>query len=589
MEPARLRALAERWIADDFDAATRQELAALLEQSDFSLTDLADRFAGRLEFGTAGLRGILGAGPNRMNRAVVARATWGLARTLLALVPDAAERGVIVGGDARAMSRQFSEDAASILAAAGLRVALFPEPVPTPLVGFAVGHLGAAGGVVVTASHNPREYNGYKVYWENAVQIVPPVEARIAEAIAAAPPARDLEMPALEGLRARGRVILMPPEVERSYLDGLRRLAIRPGEGDRELPIVYTPLHGVGDHLARLALREAGFSAVTSVPEQRDPDGAFPTVAFPNPEEPGTLDRAVALAEETGAALVLANDPDADRLAACVLHGGEIRRLTGNQLGVLLAHYLLTEKPPSPGMAGKRAVLASIVSTPLAGRIARDLGAHYEETLTGFKWIANRAFELEREGCELVLGFEEALGYCVGNLVRDKDGISAAVIVAEMAAVLRARGRTLLDELEAIGRRWGVFASAQVNVTRPGTSGAAAIQAMMDALRASPPTEVAGDEVVAVADYRARIRTEMQAGAEPRLAPLTLPASNVLTFELASGSRIVARPSGTEPKAKFYIDVCERAHPAEAVADATARAAGGIARLAQAFRSLAGV
>jgi phosphomannomutase len=589
MESARLRALAERWIADDFDAATRQELAALLEQSDFSLTDLADRFAGRLEFGTAGLRGILGAGPNRMNRAVVARATWGLARALLALVPDAAERGVIVGGDARAMSRQFSEDAASILAAAGLRVALFPEPVPTPLVGFAVGHLGAAGGVVVTASHNPREYNGYKVYWENAVQIVPPVEARIAEAIAAAPPARDLEMPELEGLRAHGRLILMPPEVERSYLDGLRRLAIRPGEGDRELPIVYTPLHGVGDHLARLALREAGFSAVTSVPEQRDPDGAFPTVAFPNPEEPGTLDRAVALAEETGAALVLANDPDADRLAACVLHGGEIRRLTGNQLGVLLAHYLLTEKPPSPRMAGKRAVLASIVSTPLAGRIARDLGAHYEETLTGFKWIANRAFELEREGYELVLGFEEALGYSVGNLVRDKDGISAAVIVAEMAAVHRARGRTLVDELEAIGRRWGVFASAQVNVTRPGTSGAAAIQGMMDVLRASPPTQVAGDEVVAVADYRARIRTEMRAGGRSRLAPLALPASNVLTFELASGSRIVARPSGTEPKAKFYIDVCERAHPAEAVADATARAEGSISRLAQAFRSLAGV
>jgi phosphomannomutase len=584
MDFTRVRDLAERWIADDLDPSTRQELRALLAQDDPAATDLADRFAGKLEFGTAGLRGVLGAGPNRMNRAVVARTTWGLAQELLASVPGAAQRGVVVGGDARKMSRRFCEDVAAILGAAGLRVVLFPEPAPTPIVGFAVRHLGAAAGVVVTASHNPREYNGYKVYWENAAQIVAPVDGRIAAAIDRAPAARDVELPPLDALRAAGRVIDASPEVERSYLDAIRRLAVRPGEGDRGLRIVYTPLHGVGDKLVRQALREAGFSSVTSVPEQQKPDAAFPTVAFPNPEEPGTMDRSLALARKTGANLVLANDPDADRLAAAVLHQGEHTQLTGNQLGVLLGHYLLTERPPSP--LARRAVLASIVSTPLAGLIASDLGVHYEETLTGFKWIANRAIELERQGYELVLGFEEALGYCVGGVVRDKDGISAAVIVAEMAAVLRSRGRTLLDELDAIGQRWGVFVSSQVNVTRAGASGGAAIEAMMGGLRASPPQQVANDEVVAIADYRTRVRTDARAGGVA--SPLLLPVSNVLAFELASGSRIIARPSGTEPKAKFYFDVCERARSGERVAEARGRAEASMRRLADAFAGLVG-
>jgi phosphomannomutase len=585
MDPARLRALVERWIADDLDPACREELSGLLLHPDLEATDLADRFSGHLQFGTAGLRGVLGAGPNRMNRAVVVRTTWGLARALLASVPDAAERGVVVGGDARAMSRQFSEDAAATLGGVGIRVVLFPEPVPTPLVGFAVEQFGAAAGVVITASHNPREYNGYKVYWENAAQIVPPVDDLIAQAIDRAPAAREIEMPALEALRASGRLIETPPELTRSYLDAIQRLAVRPGEGDRGFSIVYTPLHGVGDRLTRRALREAGFSSVSSVPEQQEPDGAFPTVAFPNPEEPGTLDLALSQARRAGAALVLANDPDADRLAVAVLHEGRIVPLTGNQLGVLLGHYLLTERPPPRPGDRKRAILASIVSTPLAGRIAADLGAHYEETLTGFKWIANRAVELEREGYEFVFGFEEALGYCVGNVVRDKDGISAATLVAEMAAVLRSRGRTLVDELEAIGRRWGVFASAQVNVTRTGPNGAATIEGMMAALRASPPARIAGDELVALADYQARARTDMRAGGA--VAPLELPSSNVLAFELASGSRIVARPSGTEPKAKFYFDLCDAVRPGESAAQARARAEASIERLAQAFRTLA--
>jgi phosphomannomutase len=576
---ADLRARAERWIADDPDPSTQEELRALLGQRDVASTDLADRFAGSLEFGTAGLRGVIGAGPNRMNRAVVARATWGLARELLERVPGAAERGVVVGGDARRMSRELSEDVAAILAAAGIRVVLFRAPVPTPLVGFTVKSLGAAGGVVVTASHNPGEYNGYKVYWENAAQIVPPVDARIAAAINRAPPAREVTRPSLEALRASALVTDATPDVERAYLDALRGLAVDASGGDRSLRLVYTPLHGVGDALVRRALAEARFTDVTSVPEQREPDGAFPTVAFPNPEEPGAMRLAIALAQQTGAALVLANDPDADRLAVAVSDGDGYRQLTGNELGVLLGHYLLTDKP----VTKPRAVLASIVSSPLLGRIASSLGVHYEETLTGFKWIANRAIELESEGFEFVFGYEEALGYCVGSAVRDKDGISAAVLAAEVAAVLRARGQTVQSELDAIARRWGVFASAQVTITRTGASGTAAIHAMMAALRDSPPRRIAESEVVFVADYDARRRTELRTGAS---ADLTLPRSSVLALELGCGSRVIARPSGTEPKAKFYFDVREDVVGAEPTEMAKARALSRLSRISDAFMSL---
>jgi phosphomannomutase len=583
MDLLELRARAERWIADDPDPRTQDELRALLAlpEPDLAKTDLADRFAGALEFGTAGLRGVLGAGPNRMNRAVVARATWALAQELLASVPDAAKRGVVVGADARRMSRELSEDTAAILAAAGLRVVLFRTPVPTPLVGFAVKNLRAAGGVVVTASHNPPEYNGYKVYWENAAQIVPPIDVHIAARIERAPAAREVQRGDLDGLRARGLVSDAPDAVVRGYLDALRALAVHPGEGDRTLRIVYTPLHGVGDALLRQALAEGGFTDVTTVPEQQKPDGAFPTVAFPNPEEKGAMDLAFALARSTSAQLVLANDPDADRLAVAVPEGPGFRQLTGNQVGVLLGHYLLTEKKATR----PRAVLASIVSSPLLGRIAASLGVRYEETLTGFKWIANRAMELEREGLEVVFGYEEALGYSVGDVVRDKDGISAALIAAELTAVLRARGLTLQQELERIARRWGVFTSTQVNVTRKGASGIAAIRAMMDRLRGSPPARVGSDEVVAVADYEARTRVDTRTRA---VNPLTLPQSNVLTFELASGSRIIARPSGTEPKAKFYFDVREEVRGDETVALATDRAVAAMGALSAAFVALAG-
>jgi phosphomannomutase len=478
-------------------------------------------------------------------------------------------------------------------------------------VGFLVKRSNAAAGVVVTASHNPPEYNGYKVYWENAAQIVPPVDSRIAAAIDRAPSAREVVRPKMATLRSAGAIVDTPADTERQYLEAVRALAVHPTGGDRAVRVVYTALHGVGDALVRRGLREAGFMNVTSVAEQAEPDGSFPTVNFPNPEEPGAMDLALALAHKTKADLVLANDPDADRLGVAVSDPSAakgdaptspgpaagsrplFRQLTGNEIGVLLGHYLLSERPSAGPQ--RRAVIASIVSSPLLGRIAKDLGAHYEETLTGFKWIANRAIELEREGFEFVFGYEEALGYCVGSAVRDKDGISAALLFAEMAAVLRSRGLSPAHCLDDIARRWGVYTSTQLSVTKPGASGRAEIETMMEALRKSPPMCVAGDDVVAVIDYEARVRAQTtqpqlqlqleQGGGGP--TALALPASNVLALELASGSRIVARPSGTEPKAKFYFDVREDRRSGESVRDATARAHSKVAALAQAFAELA--
>jgi phosphomannomutase len=421
------------------------------------------------------------------------------------------------------------------------------------------------------------------VYWENAAQIVPPVDARIAAAIDKAPAARDVPRPSLAELRARDRLRGVPAEIERAYTEAVLSLSVHPAEGDRTLRIVYTALHGVGDALVRRVLERAGFTDVASVPAQQKPDGAFPTVAFPNPEEPGAMDLAFALARERGADLVLANDPDVDRLAAAIPDGGEFRQLTGNDLGVLLGHYLLTERERR---GGSRAVLASIVSSPLLGRIARDLGVRYEETLTGFKWIASRSIELEREGCEFVFGYEEALGYCVGSVVHDKDGISAALLTAELAAVLRARGQTLKGALEGIERRWGVFTSSQISATRKGADGRAAIRAMMQALRGSPPERLADDEVLALSDYEAGTCIDLRPRAVARLA---LPKSDVISLDLASGSRVIARPSGTEPKAKFYFDVREEVLPGEPVARAEARAAARMKRIADAFVVIAGL
>jgi phosphomannomutase len=580
-----LLARAARWARDDPDPKTRAELEALLSSPDPTKTDLADRFAGWLEFGTAGLRGVLGAGPNRMNRAVVLRTTRGLAEEVLATFPDATDKGVVIGYDGRHYSREFAIDTALVLAAAGIHAHLFEGVAPTPLTAYAVTRLGAVAGVMVTASHNPPEYNGYKAYWRNGAQIIPPTDERIAARIAKAPPAKDVPRLDMEGARARGLVTTVPASVTASYLEAVRELGVHDG-GDRSMPIVYTAMHGVGDVLARKALAQAGFTHVTSVPEQQKPDGDFPTVAFPNPEEKGAMDLSFALAQKESAKLILANDPDADRLAVALPREGAgetgFVQLTGNQVGVLMGHYLLTERPKVAGE--KLFAAASIVSSPMLGHIAEQLGVHYEETLTGFKWIANVAMDREKEGYTFAFGYEEALGYTVGDVVRDKDGISAAAIVAEMAAVLGSRGKTLLAELEAIYRRYGLYVSSQVNLTRKGVTGAREIASLMDGLRENHPKRVADKDVLATRDYMTRERVD----AKGVKSALSLPKSNVLTFELSGGSRIIARPSGTEPKVKFYFDVREAVGDAESLAEAETRANRVMKGLADAFVRLVG-
>ena len=546
---------AERWLADDPDPVTHDELRALLDARDEAA--LADRFDAHLEFGTAGLRGVLGAGPNRMNRAVVIRTTAGLCAYVLATIPDAAERGIVVGYDGRHMSRRFALDTAAVIAAAGITAHVFEDVAPTPLTAYAVKHLRAAAGVMVTASHNPPEYNGYKAYWDNGAQIIPPQDVGIAAAIDAVPSvasvARDEHSP---------RVKPVPAEVTDAYLTALR--ALTPVTGRHQpLTMVYTALHGVGNALATLVL--AHWGAVHSVPEQAEPDGRFPTVAFPNPEEKGALDLSFALAKRVGAQVILANDPDADRLAVAVPRGDGWAQLSGNDVGVLLGHHLLTEGDPS----GRRLVAMSIVSSPLLGVIAKKLGVRCEETLTGFKWIANRAMEVEAAtGERFVFGYEEALGYSVGTLVRDKDGISAAYVAAGLASALATRGETLASRLEAIHREYGYFASGQRSVTARGADGMAAIATTMKAFRARPLDALGGRPVVATRDYQTGLRTD----ASGAVTPIGLPPSNVIAYELEGGSRVMLRPSGTEPKIKFYFDVREEIAAGESYADGAARA-----------------
>jgi phosphomannomutase len=535
----RLRGQAVSWIAGDPDAETRAELEAIVDANDEIA--LAERMSAPLEFGTAGLRGIVGAGPGRMNRAVVIRTTRALAEYLLAREPDARTRPVVVGWDARLSSERFADDTIGVLAAAGIPVRCFERYASTPLVAYVARSLGASAAVVVTASHNPPEYNGYKLYASNAVQIVSPVDQEIAERIAHMGPAKDI--PRVEDPRRAGHVKIEPvPEslITRYVSDLCTHWGGRPA--DRSIRIVYTPLHGVGAELVERALRESGFDQVHVVAEQAAPDGRFPTVQFPNPEEPGALDRALALADQVQADLVLANDPDADRLAVCVpTPSGRWLQLSGNQVGFLLEARALSEPAPV-----KPLVVASVVSSPLAREIAEASGARFEETLTGFKWIWNAALELEsREAVRFVFGYEEALGYCVGRNVRDKDGIGAALAFAILTAEARAAGQSVLEVLGEIYRRHRLWTSVQRSVVRPGLTGMAEIAAAIQRLAGAPPAAIGGRRVERVLDYRT--------GAEAR--PRWLGRTAMVQLDLTGGGRLLARPSGTEPKLKIYVDL----------------------------------
>ncbi|MDB4962767.1 MAG: pgm [Myxococcales bacterium] len=566
------RDAADAWLAEDPDPTTVQELRQLLaavdKNEEAAIRDLTERFTGSLEFGTAGLRGIIGAGPQRMNRVLVRKVSAGLAAYLIANVPDAKRRGVLIGHDARRNSRVFSEDTARVLGGAGIKVFLAHRPWPTPTTAWAVTEKNACAGVMVTASHNPPAYNGYKVYWGNGAQIIPPHDVGIAATIETIGKTNELPMPGLDELRRNGLLIDLDESLHDDYLDKVCALRASPDVDGRSLVVAYTPLHGVGALSVEGGMKRAGFPQIHTEKSQREPDPEFPTVAFPNPEEKGAMDRVLALAAEVKADLVLANDPDADRLCCAVPEGAGYRVLTGDQVGALLADYLLDVTPKD-----KRMVATTIVSSQLLGFLAKQAGADYRETLTGFKWIGNAAMEYERTHVgRFVMGYEEALGYSVGPLVRDKDGVSAAILFAELAAWNRLRGRSVLDHLDDIYRRVGLFVTEQVSLTKPGADGIAQIRAAMVKARKSPPTTLADVAVEEVVDL-----LEGKGG---------LPPSDVLVFKLAGGRRVIMRPSGTEPKLKSYYEVRVEVKPGEPIAEARARGLADLAKLRDAHQKL---
>jgi phosphomannomutase len=571
-----LLARAEAWRQGDCDPAAAAELGALIAKGAAAEAELRERFSGMLEFGTAGLRGVIGAGESRMNRAVVRRATAGLARYLLANVTDVKQRGVIIGRDGRTLSPELADDTAGVLAAHGIPALVFAPVVPTPVTAFAVLHLKAAAAVMITASHNPPEYNGYKVYWSNGAQIIPPHDTGIAAEIAKIGAARDV--PVLSPGEARSNALWrdLDESVGRAYHAAIQKEQRHPETKTRDFAIVYTAMHGVGGVWAKEALATAGFTNVHMVKEQFEPDAAFPTVRFPNPEEKGALDLSLALAEKTKAELILANDPDADRLA-CVTRrkDGTMTALTGNEVGVLLGHYCLTQTTPRPQFPS---VMTSIVSSPQLGVIAHDLGALYDEVLTGFKWIGNRAIEREeKDHATFLLGYEEALGYTVGDVARDKDGVGSALVFADLVAWCRSRGVTVHEYLEEIQRAHGLFVAMQKNLTLPGAAGAATIATIMENFRARPPQAIGDFAIKNVKDYKT--------GAG--LGHAKMPASNVIAYELEGGSLVTLRPSRSVPKNHYDFDPRVALAARDSLAVAGARADMRLDALVAAFVKLA--
>ena len=532
-----LHHLARAWIDADPDPETRHELQVLLE--DRQDEELSSRFDGTLTFGTAGIRGKVAAGPNRMNRAVVIKTTSGLADYVVT-TSESRHPSVVVGFDARPSSRQLAEDTAGVMAAAGIAVVYFPEATPTPLVAFASKQLGCDAAVVVTASHNPPADNGYKVYGPNAAQIIPPADSRIAAAIDKTGGAA--EIPRVENAFSVEHPLIR--RVDQQTLDDYWKAVdeSRPDPHSSRLKIVYTAMHGVGGAVLKDLFSRAGHTGLLPVPEQFEPDGTFPTVSFPNPEEPGALDLALDLARAEDADLIIANDPDADRLAAVVPTAGEWQVLSGNDLGVLLGDFILKnhDGPTIP------IVINSIVSSPMLGSLAAARGAIHDVTLTGFKWIVEAGLTKEEAGeGTFVFGYEEALGYSVGKTVRDKDGISAALVFCDLVESLRLDGLTVLDRLAALWQEVGLWASAQHSLVRPGSEGQSAIKDAVERLSQNPPASVGGLEVTKMTDYRS------DAGSR---APW-LGAQDLIALELGGQGRILVRPSGTEPKLKIYVDL----------------------------------
>ena len=547
------REIYEQWLANPyFDEATKEELKGISEDEN----EIKERFYMDLEFGTAGLRGIIGAGTNRMNIYVVRRATQGLANYIAKV--DKKAQGVAIAYDSRHMSPEFAEEAALCLAANGIKAYIFESLRPTPELSFAVRHLGCVAGINVTASHNPPEYNGYKVYWEDGAQITPPHDSGIMGEVKSISDWNTVKTMDKAEAEKAGFFQVIGKEVDDAYMAELKKQVIHMDAIEKEgknLKIVYTPLHGTGNIPARRILKELGFENVYVVKEQELPDGDFPTVSYPNPEAAEAFELGLKLAKEVDADLVLATDPDADRLGVRVKDkNGEYHDLTGNMSGCLLANYELSQRKAVNGsLPEDGALIKTIVTTNLADAIAKGYGVNLIEVLTGFKFIGQQILGFENSGKgSYLFGFEESYGCLIGTYARDKDAIVATMALCEAAAYYKTQGKTLWDAMIEMYEQFGYYKDAIQSVTMKGIEGLQKIQEIMNSLRQNPPAEFAGHKVTAVRDYKADTITDVATGA---VKPTGLPNSNVLYYELTDDAWVCVRPSGTEPKVKFYYGV----------------------------------
>ena len=547
------REIYEQWLANPyFDEATKEELKGISEDEN----EIKERFYMDLEFGTAGLRGIIGAGTNRMNIYVVRRATQGLANYIAKV--DKKAQGVAIAYDSRHMSPEFAEEAALCLAANGIKAYIFESLRPTPELSFAVRHLGCVAGINVTASHNPPEYNGYKVYWEDGAQITPPHDSGIMGEVKSISDWNTVKTMDKAEAEKAGLFQVIGKEVDDAYMAELKKQVIHMDAIEKEgknLKIVYTPLHGTGNIPARRILKELGFENVYVVKEQELPDGDFPTVSYPNPEAAEAFELGLKLAKEVDADLVLATDPDADRLGVRVKDkNGEYHDLTGNMSGCLLANYELSQRKAVNGsLPEDGALIKTIVTTNLADAIAKGYGVNLIEVLTGFKFIGQQILGFENSGKgSYLFGFEESYGCLIGTYARDKDAIVATMALCEAAAYYKTQGKTLWDAMIEMYEQFGYYKDAIQSVTMKGIEGLQKIQEIMNSLRQNPPAEFAGHKVTAVRDYKADTITDVATGA---VKPTGLPNSNVLYYELTDDAWVCVRPSGTEPKVKFYYGV----------------------------------
>lgn len=541
--------LYRQWLADFADDA---DTVADLKAIENDPKEIEDRFYKELEFGTAGMRGVLGAGTNRLNIYNVRRVTRALAKYILT-TPDGAEKGVAIAYDSRHMSDVFAKQAALVLCNAGVKAYLFDSLRPVPVLSFTIRHLKCIAGIVITASHNPKQYNGYKAYWTDGGQMPPESVKGITDRLPETTYAESVPMDEAEAL-ARGLLTYIGKDVDDAYIAAVRKLSVNPElarEMGKTLKIVYTPLHGSGNIPVRRIFREIGMENVYVVPEQELPDGDFPTVKVPNPEDPGAFALALKMQEKLGADLCVGTDPDCDRVGiACMTESGP-RLLNGNQIGCILLHYILSQKKERGELPANAAAVTTIVSTDMAAAIAKSFGCEMIEVLTGFKYIAEQIHRFETTGCNtFMFGFEESFGYLSGTDVRDKDGVNACMLIAEAAAWYKKMyNKTLVDAIDMLYEQYGYYGDKVTSFVLPGKDGLEKIQTVMQALRANPPKSFAGTDVKALRDYQTSKRICGEAVEE-----LTLPKSNVLYFELEGGAWICVRPSGTEPKIKLYVN-----------------------------------